>query len=214
MRALVVDRGPLAGLALAAALLAAPAIAQEPEPILDPCAVTASADGWVWQQSTWSPGTQRRDLAGGRFQAMLAAGRVGVGIRAEAIGLPGEFNRERTETFRAAQLHLAVHLNTLALEGGITCGPAVLAGAAVALELRDGKAPELPKALTVGVGGRCSGPGWWSYAAVGQHQALPGVAGMATAHARLTDHTAWIGDFAVGSQGRYVASFGIAIKAF
>jgi hypothetical protein len=179
----------------------------------DPLAVQSSAEVWLWTQSVYAPPAPRRDLAGGRFQGQAGWGRWGFGVRAESIGLPGQYQRDKPETFRAAQLHLAVHRNLIAIPGGITCGPAAIFGAAVALELQDGKPPAMPKAFTGGLGARCSGDGWWTYAVVGQSQALRGVAGIATAHARMSDRLAWVGDFQIGARG-YLASIGVAVRAF
>lgn len=189
--------------------------AQDAKP--DVLAVQSDAQGWLWAQSTWSSGNQRKELAGGRLVAMAGFGRWGVGLRAESIGLPGAYDRGKPETFLAAQGYVALHRNVLFLaEGqgdGVVCGPTLFLGAAVGLSAQSAP-PQMPKSLTLGVGLRASSRGWWGYVAVGQYQALPGVALLATAHVQMSDRTAWVGDIAVGARSKYTAMMGVAVRLF
>lgn len=179
----------------------------------DPLAVHSTSEIWVFQQSIFAPPATRRDITGGRFQAIAGFGRWGVGVRAETSGLPGEYVQNKPETFRTGAAYLGIHRNLIA-RNGITIGAAALGGAAISLELQNGVSPRLPKAMTVGLGARADGPGWWAYVVVGQYQALKGISMMAAVHAKLTDRTAWVGDFAIGANSTYIASFGIAVRAF
>ncbi len=182
------------------------------EPPKDPLAVRPLAQVWVGAQSIYSPPAPRRDLAVGQFSALAAAGRWGVGIRARSMGARGEYELRTPATFRVAEVYVAAHRNMLALQGGITCGPTAFGGFAVPLELQNGKAPTMPRALTAMLGARCEGPNWRTEAGVGQHQQLPGVAGGGTAHVEMTPHAAWIGDFAVGAGGRYIATVALMLR--
>lgn len=190
------------------------AYADDPKPAPDPLAVTSVSEGWLWTQSTWSPGATRRDLVGGRFQAILGVNHLGIGVRAESMGLPGSFDRNKPETFQAAAAYVAVHYNVASAPGGVQIGPAFLLGAAVPLELQNGVAPTLPSSFTFGLGVRVSSPQFWSYVAFGQHQAIRGSALLATVHVKMSDRLAWVGDFGVGRSARYVASIGVAVRAF
>jgi hypothetical protein len=179
----------------------------------DPLAVGTMAEGWVWAMRYWSPPAEPRDLAGGRIQAQLGIGRWGVAFRGDVSGLPGEFTVDKPETFRSLEGHLAVHRNFAGAQG-VKLGAAVGAGSGFSLEKPEGVAPVTPHSLTFGAGLHVSGPGWWVYGMYGQHQALPGSAGIVVYQSRLSDHTAAVGTFAIGAKGTYIAQFGVAVRTF
>jgi hypothetical protein len=180
---------------------------------LDPLAAGTGAEGWVWAMRYWSPPAEPRDLAGGRIQAQLGVGRWGYAFRGDISGLPGEFSPDKPETFRSLEGHVAVHRNFAGAQG-VKVGAAVGAGAGFSLEKQDGAAPTTPHSATWGAGLHASGDGWWAYALFGQHQALPGFAGVVTYQVRASSRTAAVGTFAVGEHGAYVAQFGIAVRWF
>lgn len=182
--------------------------------------VESGAEGWLYATSTWSPGAVRKDLVGGRLNALVGFGHYGLGVRAETIGLPGSFDRNKPETFQAAALYVAIHRNVLAVDGGpgsgwLQVGVGAVGGLAVPLVFQNGVAPSLVGApFTAGVGVRASAPGWWMYGIVGRYQGLKGPALMLTAHVRMSDRMAWVGDFAVGGGPTYVATLGVAVRTF
>ena len=178
----------------------------------DPLAVTSAAEGWVWTQQYWAPPAASKNLAGGRFQALLGAGRWGVGFRGDVSGLPGEFTPDKYETFRSAETYLAVHRN-VGHTGEVVFGPTAVIGASIPLEMRDGVRGTLAHPVSGGVGLRVAAPGWWVYAVFGQHQSLAGVCGLVGYQVRLTDRTAAVGTIAVNGK-MYVLSAGVAVRWF
>jgi len=202
----------IAALILAAALQAAPPV--EPAPVvLDPLAVSSAAEGWIWAERSWAPPAEAKDLAGGRFQAILGLGRWGVAVRGDVSGLPGKFDINKLETFRTAQALLGVHRNLYAYSG-LQIGAVAGFGGAVPLVAEDGGArPKMAHAFTAGIGARVSAPGWWVYAAAGQHYAVPGVAGILVYQVKTSSRTAAVGTFAVG-RGSSFAQFGVAVRWF
>lgn len=216
---------------LALLLIVAPCVAQEippapavpslagvlspatPAPVVtDPLAQANGAEGWVWAMRYWAPPAEPRDLAGGRVQGMLGAGRWGIAIRGDFSGLPGEFAVDKIQTFRTIEAHLGVHRN-LAAVNGVQVGVAAGVGLAVSLEAGDdGLPPKTPNNYTAGVGARAAGKGWWVYLMFGQHQALPGFAAVGTYQVKISDRTAAVGTFAYGAQQRYIAQLGIAVR--
>jgi len=181
--------------------------------VADPLAVKTTSEGWIWAMRYWTPPAQTRDLVGGRAQGVVGIGRWGLAFRADAIGIPGEFAQDQVKTFRAAEVGVAAHRNLWGAGGVVV---AAAAGASVARSLETtaaGVLPDFPKAFTAGVGVRVDGPSWWVYAAVGQHQALHGVALVSTYQVRTSDRTALVGEFAVGSRSSF-AQLGLAVRAF
>jgi hypothetical protein len=69
----------------------------------------------------------------------------------------------------------------------------------------------MPKRLTAGLGARVSWPGGWVYIVAGQHQALRGVAAIATWQVAANDRVASVGLAAVGSRD-WTATTGIAVR--
>lgn len=187
-------------------------VAPIPATFADPLAQANGAEGWVWAMRYWSPPAEPRDLAGGRVQGMLGAGRWGIALRGDFSGLPGEFAVDKIQTFRTIEAHLGVHRNLAALNG-VQVGVAVGAGLAVSLEAGDdGLPPKTPNNFTAGAGLRAAGKGWWVYMMFGQHQALPGFAAVGTYQVKISDRTAAVGTFAYGAQQRYIAQLGIAVR--
>jgi len=128
-------------------------------------------------------------------------------------GMPGEFSPDKPETFRSLEGHVAVHRNFAGTQG-VKLGVAVGAGAGFSLEQKDGVPPATPHSSTLGAGLHISGPGWWVYGMFGQHQALPGFAGVFVYQVRTTDRTSAVGTFAIGEKGLYIAQFGVAVRWF
>lgn len=208
---LALGEGLVSGLVkVAALLLLAPLAAQAQTP--DALAVKPLAQVWVGYQSIYSPPAPRLDLAVGQFSAVAGAGRWGFGVRARTMGARGEYEYRTPATFRVAELYLATHRNLLAVTGGITAGPSVFVGFAVPLELISGQAPTMPKSCTAMVGIRADGPNWRAELGVGQHQQLQGFAGGGTAHVEMTEHAAWVGDFAVGAHRRFIATIALMLR--
>jgi hypothetical protein len=193
-------------------LAAGVAGAQEPgTPAPDPLAVTSAAEGWIWAERSWAPPAEAKDLAGGRFQALLGVGRWGVAVRGDVSGLPGTFDISKLQTFRSAQALLGVHRNLYGV-GSIQLGVAGGFGGAVPLVVEDGSRPRLPHTFTAGIGLRAAAPGWWVYAAAGQHYAVPGVSGILVYQVRTSSRTAAVGTFAIGRTS--FAQFGVAVRWF
>lgn len=198
------------------ALIAPVVSAQEPaatQPVqVDALAQAPGGEGWVWAMRYWAPPAEPRDLAGGRVQAMLGVGRWGFAVRADASGLPGEFETSKMQTFRTLEGHLGIHRN-LAAAQGVQIGAAVGAGLAVSLEQgEDGLPPKTPNNFSYGAGLRAAGKGWWFYLMGGQHQALPGFAAIGTYQVKTSERTAVVGTFAYGAQQRYIAQLGMAVR--
>jgi hypothetical protein len=199
-----------------ALLAAAPAFAEDQAPAA-PCDPAARPclgfEGWLLTVRTWTPGgAEPRDLVGARLQAELRAGRWRWAARGDASGIPGEYSAGKWETVRSVEAHLATAYDALRLPGGVTLGPAIGAGAAVAIEESEaGKRPRLLKRVTAGIGARASWPGGWVYVVAGQHQALRGVAAVATWQVRVSDHVASVGLAAVGSQD-WTSTTAIAVR--
>lgn len=184
-----------------------------PEP--DALAQRSAVEGWIWAERTWAAPAEPKDLAGGRFQALLGVGRWGYAVRADVSGMPGEFDVNKVETFRSAGAYLAVHRNLAALPGGIQIGLTAGGGSAVPLVLPEGSSkPTTAHAATYGAGGRIAGPGWWAYVVIGQNQALPGLSGTVMYQARLSSRTSAVGMFGLGARQTYVGQFGIAVRWF
>lgn len=192
----------------------AAALPQPVETVIDPLAQKGGAEGFVWAMRYWSPPAEPRDLAGGRVQAMLGAGRWGLAIRGDASGLPGEFAVDKIQTFRTLEVHLGIHRN-LAATNGVQIGVAVGAGLAVSLEQgEDGLPPKTANPASYGAGLRVAGKGWWVYVMGGQYQALPGFSAISTYQVKMSDRTAMVGTFAYGAQQKYVAQMGVAVRWF
>ena len=159
---------------------------------------------------TWAPPAAPKDFVGGRFQALLGVRAWGIAIRAEASGLPGNFDTSKPETFHTVAAYAAVHRNVLALPGGIQFGPAAAGGAALPL-VGDQAVPRFYHGGTVGLGFRAAAPGWWVYAGIGMNQALPGAAGTVEYQVRMTARTSAVGTVAIG-RGTYYSQIGVAVR--
>ncbi len=195
----------------AALLILAQAAA--PAPAADPLAANTFAQSWAWAMSLWSDAPQRRDLVGGRIQAQVGIGRWGIAARADASGLPGEFQPNQPSTFRTVEVYVAGHRNLAGVQN-VVIGPTALAGAGVSLETVNGKRPTTPNTATAGVGVRAAGPDWAVYVVVGCHQALRGVSVVAVVHVGMTDRTAWVADGGIGAHGALYARMGLAVRVF
>jgi hypothetical protein len=191
----------------------APAPASTPVPC-DPAATPClTSEGWLLTERSWTPGgAQPRDLVGARLQAEVRYRGWRWAARGDATGIPGEYREGDWQTVRSIEVHAASAYDAVRLPGGLTVGPAVAIGAAVALEHNAvGVAPKLPKSLTAGLGVRASWPGGWLYAVAGQNQALRGVAGTCVWQIRVSDRVANVGSLAVGP-GAYTGTFGAAVR--
>ena len=204
-------------LVVAAALLTAPAIAQEPTAAKPPCdpatGFCLGFEGWLLTVRTWTPGgAEPRDLVGARLQAELRHARWRWAVRGDATGIPGEYKTGEWETVRSLEGHAAAAYDALRLPGGVTLGPAAGIGAAIAIERDDaGFKAEMPKGITAGLGARASWPGGWVYVVAGQHQALRGVAAIATWQVAMSDRVASVGLAAVGSKD-WTATIGLGVR--
>ena len=212
------------GTVLAGLLAAAPVSAQDAAlappvtalPTCDPAVtVCLQTQGWLLTLRTWTPGgAAPRDLVGGRLQSEVRWHRWRWAARGDATGIPGEYRAGQWETVRSLEVHAAAALDALRLPHGIAIGPAAGVGAALVLaHSPDGIVPVLPKAVTAGLGFRASWSGGWLIAVVGQHQALRGVAAVATWEVRLSDRVSTIGQAAVGSRS-YTMSTGVGVRAY
>jgi hypothetical protein len=194
-----------------AAALQTPEVEPTPAPPADPLATASAAEGWIWAERSWAPPAEAKDLAGGRFQALLGLGRWGVAVRGDVSGLPGTFDVSKTQTYRSAQALVGVHRNLYATSG-IQLGVAAGFGGAVPLVVEAGERPKMPHTFTAGLGIRAAAPGWWVYATAGQHYAVPGVSGILVYQVRTSERTAAVGTFAVGRTS--FAQFGVAVRWF
>ena len=176
-----------------------------------PKPVTITVEGHVLAQRTWSLGAEARDLPGARLQAEIKARRWRIAGRADATGLPGEFVRDKPETFKAIECYLAGAYDLATLPSVLTAGPAAVVGVGISIETQDGIKPTMPKRITAGIGGRVSWSGGWAYVVVGQHQALRGVSAMITWQTRLSDRLFNIGTAAIGSTS-YFATMGVGVR--
>lgn len=198
---------------LAAGLLcgAAPLGAQEPvcNPLATPCAYL---EGWMITERHWTPGSDTRDIIGGRLQAEVRWHSWRWSARGDTTGIPGQYQNGKIETVRSLEGHIASSYDAIHLPGSITLGPAVGLGAAVSIDTGpDGNRAVMPKKLTAGIGLRVSSPQGWAYAVVGQHQALRGWAATIVWQIRGSDRVATVGSFAVGSR-TWTASTGAAVR--
>ena len=194
-------------LALAGGLLCGPAVlaAQEPTPTMQ---AATYAEAYALTQEVTGLGADAQRYEGARWIGQAGFGRWGIAIRADVMGLPGEYKGGEIETFRAAEAVVVAHRNLVHVEG-VTCGPAAALGYAVALA--DGN-PRFARAMTAGIGAQCSSGGRTVIALAGQYQAVPGVAGMVGVIWPLSSHISWHGDFGVGARGRRVARIAVAVS--
>ena len=180
--------------------------------VYDPLAQASGVEGWIWAMRYTSPPAEPRDLAGGRVQAILGAGKWGFAFRGDFSGLPGEFDQVDIATFRTLEGHIGVHRNVGAAEG-VQVGVALGTGLAVSLEVgEDGLPPITANKFSYGADLRVAGKGWWSYLLFGQYQALPGFSLIGTYQVKMTERTAAVGTFAYGGQQLYVAQLGVAVR--
>jgi hypothetical protein len=205
-----------AAVALALLALVAPAAGQDasPPPPCDPAVtVCITTEGWVLGERTWSLGAEPRELPGARLQVEARFGRWRVAARGDATGLVGEFDRQKPETFKAAEGYLAGAWDLLHVPAAADArvGPAAALGAGLSLEVKDGQKPTLPKRLTFGLGARVSWRQGWAYVVVGQHQALRGVAVIGTWQVRLSERVAHVGMIAI-SGNAYVSTIGVGVR--
>lgn len=205
--------GPAAALAL---LLASFAFAQEEQPAPpppDPLATRAFAESFVWEQAMNSTGTETEHYTGARFQAQAAMGHHALALRADASGLPGKFDRAKIETYRTIELALAWHWNMREAGRGVVCGPMVLADVALPM---DGSQPSQPNPFTAAAGLICGkGSEYHAYAGPGMHQALPHLAFITAAQAKLAGNAYWFGDFAIDLKtGQQIVKVSLGVKLF
>ncbi len=179
--------------------------------VASPPSVSVYFEGLILAQRSWSLGAEPRDLPGARIQAEVRYKRWRAGLRGDATGLPGEFERDKPETFKAVEIYLAGAYDAVSIPELLTAGPAGIVGAGVSLETKEGEKPTMPKALTFGLGARVSWSGGWAIGVVGQHQALRGVAAMVAWQTKISDRVSNIGTVAVGSRA-YLATIGVGVR--
>lgn len=166
------------------------------DPIATPCLTT---ERYVLVLRAWTQGRDPRDLAGGRWQAELRYRHWRLGARLDGTAASGEYRSGDLATVRTVEGHVVVAYDALGLPQGITVGPAIAAGGAVALESQDGIRASLPRAVTAVVGARISWPGGWLIGGAGAVQEFGrGVGAKATWQIRTSDRTVHIGTVSYG----------------
>jgi len=155
-------------------LCASPLLAQAPsQPTPDPMLAATYAELYALTQEVTGLGAEAKRWEGSRFLAQGGFGRLGVNIRADVMGLPGEYKGGEFKTFRAVEAYVGAHLNAFRV-ADVVCGPTATAGYAVALA--DGN-PTFAHNMSGLAGLHCTSGGRSVLVQAGSWQPLPGVAG-------------------------------------
>jgi hypothetical protein len=199
----------LTGWSLLLALLAAPALAQEPAPAATPAPLAAATYAELSATSTQvtGRGAEAQNYIGSQLLAQAGFGHWAVNIRARWEGLPGEFKGDQYATYRSVEAYLSAHVNLFRVEG-VVCGPAATIGYAVGL---DAGKPTFSHDMTGLFGLHCSDGRKTFLAQLGSWTPLPGWSGTFALIWPISEHISMHGDYGVGARQQWVAKAAVAI---
>lgn len=167
----------------------------------------AETKAYLWKVVSFTA-DGRTDVWGGRVLGSVPLGRLSLVARLDASALPGQFKAEDPSTYKSVEGYAGANY-VFAQRDGVTVGPAVVAGLAMAYDTKGKTLTSNP--TTWGVGGRLGTPSGWVYVMVGQHGAAGRRIGiLMTGQWKVTDTFSLVAD-GVASDKPF-ARVGIAVS--